>query len=358
MIYKRHYLQFNDLVFDASEMIDETDASVSFKSTEHDYTFRHGSYAPLKQASMLAESGSVSFTLRLQMKKLPCDVRMFYPQFVVTQLTRPGKLWAVQNNTLVWAHAYLVNYTSIIEDTRRDEIRTDVEFFIPEGIWHKADMLRTFLRPHDKCEFMECYGYKDIRPCRTNCCSCHATPDCNCCFCYEVTKEMALCYFKDLQFFYDRCDTGYHIVYDCEAAERFFGNKNGGEHFGQRFCGGDGLCGQDFPISGVLYSDTEIPADGYKISLVGSVSSPYVEINGNGNIIKGDYDGLLEIYSDGAVYFTEENCLPELLDVSNWQIPSGMTYGWTINPGNNSVKIQTNTSCPVCAFIEIDALTI
>ena len=355
MIYKRHYVQFNDLVFDDYDMVDESDTSVSFKSNTHDYTFRHGSYAPLKHKNMQAESGSVSLTLRLQMRKLPCDVRRFYPQFAVTQLTTAGKLWAVQNNTLIWAFAYITDYTSVV-DAKKDELKVDVDFAIPEGVWHKADKQRTFLTPYDKCLFMDCYGYKDLSPCKSECCHCATTvPDCLCCDCYDVSKEMALCYFKDLQGYYDTCGSGYHIVYNCEAAQKFFGDLLDAEHFGQKFCN------ECAPISGLLYSDTEIPTNGIKITLHGAVNNPEIVINGNSNIIKGSYDGILEIYADGSVYYTEGCCPPVLQNVDKWVIPDGMSYGWEVHSGNNSLVIYTNSEkcCDlVCAYVEIDALTI
>ena len=356
MIYKRHYVQFNDLVFDGLEMIDENDTSTSFKTNTHDYTFRHGAYAPLKHKSMQAEVGSASFTLHLSMKKLPCEVRKYYPQFVVTQLTTAGKLWAVQYQTLVWAYAYITEYT-MVEDAKKDELKIDVDFEIPEGVWHKADKQRTFLAPYDPCLFMDCYDYRDIHPCANDCCHC-VTPvdDCDCCYCHDVSKEMALCYFNDLQMFYDKCNTGVHIVYDCEAAERYFGGYDSAEHFGQKFCSD---CGA---IYGLLYSDTEIPTEGVKITLHGAMNDPEITINGNRNIIKGSYEGFLTIYPDGSVYYLEEcsRCDPTLLDVSKWVIPKGMSYGWEIHAGNNSFKIEPNNdTCQLmCAYFEIDALTV
>ena len=298
MIYKRHYVQFNELVFDSSEMVSESDSSTSFKSNTHDYTFRHGSYAPMKHKSVQAESGSVSLTLTLRMKHLPCEVRKFYPQFAVTQLTTAGKLWAVQYNTLVWAFAILTDYT-MVEDARRDELKIDVDFALPEGVWHKADKQRTFLTPYDRCEFMNCYGYHDVVYCHSACCQC-ATPKKHDCCCCETDKEMALCYHKDLSPFYDECETSWKIVYNCLAAERYFGGFDGKDYIGQKVCSD---CGD---IYGLLYSDTEIPTDNVKITLHGAVKDVEIGINGNINKIKGTYNGILAIYPDGSVYFTED----------------------------------------------------
>ena len=354
MIYKRHYVQFNDLVFDGLDMIEEEDTSVSFKVNDHEYTFKHGSYIPFKKDYMLAQAGEVAFTLYLKMKKLPCHVREFYPSFAVTQLSKPGKLWAVQNNTLIWAYAYMSEYV-MVSDAKKNELKIDVTFGLPEGVWHKADQMRVFLHPYDKCEFMDCYHYKKIHPCHTECCHC-ATPveDCNCCECWSVTEDMALCYQDDLSDFYSKCDVPWHIVYDCQSAERFFGGYNDKDYFGQKFCSD---CGAMY---GLLYSDTEIPTEGVKITIHGAVNDPEITINGNTNIIKGSYDGELTIYPDGSVYYSPEcsDC-QNLVDVSNWVIPNGMDYGWEVHAGNNSIKIEPNDTCNlVCAYIEVDALTI
>ena len=355
MIYKRHYVQFNDLVFDGLDMIEEEDTFVSFKVNDHEYTFKHGSYIPFKKDYMLAQAGEVAFTLYLKMKKLPCHVREFYPSFAVTQLSKLGKLWAVQNNTLVWAYAYMSEYV-MVSDAKKNELKIDVTFGLPEGVWHKADKQRTFLAPYDKCEFMDCYHYKKIDPCANDCCHCVETKGvCDCCDCWGLTKEMALCYQDDLQAYYDKCDVPWHIVYDCQAAERYFGGFDSAEHLGQKICSD---CGA---IYGLLYSDTEIPTDGVKITIHGAVNDPEITINGNTNIIKGSYDGELTIYPDGSVYYLAEcsDCDPTLVDVANWVIPNGMDYGWEVHAGNNSIKIEPNDTCNlVCAYIEVDALTI
>lgn len=351
MIYKRHYVQFNDLVFDGLDMIEEEDTSISTKVVDHEYTFKHGSYVPFKDESMLFEAGEVAFTLHLKMKKLPCHVREFYPSFAVTQLSRPGKLWAVQNNTLIWAYAYLIEKV-MVADAKKNELKIDVTLGLPEGVWHKADKQRTFLHPYDKCEFMDCYHYRKINPCSTECCHCvEPSGVCDCCDCWGIDKEMALCYQEDLQPFYDKCDVPWHIVYDCKAGERYFGGFDG-EYMGQRICSD---CGAIF---GLLYSDTEIPTSGVKITLHGAFKDPEITINDNTNIIKGEYDGILEIYPDGSVYYTACDC-EELVSVENWVIPEGMDYGWKVHAGNNSIQIEVNDSCNlVCAYFEVDALTI
>lgn len=362
MIYKRHYVQYNDLVFEGYQMIEEDDTEVSFKNNMSDYGFRHGSYAPFKRMGVLAEAGGVSMTLTFELKRIPCDQRPFYLQFVISQLSKQGKLWAVRNNTLLWAYAFVSSYNEHT-DARKNTFVIDVEFTIPEGVWHKADKQKTFLVPHDICDFLDCENFKDINPCAVSnigtgdCCDCLPNKtvkkdDCSCC-CDELTKDMALCY-HDLQDFYARCNTPYKIVYDCRAAKNlWFPDYYSPTHMGQKFCAN---CA---PIAGILYSDTDIPTEGVKITLHGRMSNPYIEINGNGNSISGDYDGTLEIYPNGEIYFGEDDCARcEPLDVTKWVIPSGMSYGWSVQTGNNRLIIDAGCCGTVCAYIEVDALTI
>ena len=147
-------------------MLGEYDASsVSFKVTTHARSFGHGSYAPFKSKNAFVEESSVSLTLWLKEKKLPCDVRPFYRSFVIEQLSKHGKLWAVQDNTLVWAYATVQSYSEMVEHAN-GKLGIDVDFLLYEGVWHKADKQKTFLHPYDLCTFMDCFDYKEYQPCR------------------------------------------------------------------------------------------------------------------------------------------------------------------------------------------------
>lgn len=356
MNYGKRYIQFNDLVFDSVDMISADDLTVSTKRNETEYTYRHGSYVPHKSRYFLAEAAEFSMTITLKMRRLPCEVRRFYPDFVKTQLSQVGRLWAVSNNTLIWAWAELSSFGES-QNPKKDTLEYDVEVFLPEGVWHKADPKKTFLHPWDICDFMDCYGYKDVGDC--DCCTtCGDTKDagCLCCECNGVSEDMALCHhMKDLQGYYT-CMADYRIVYDCEAAERF--NNSISNYLGQKMCSDTGL------ISGLLYSNTDIDSDYVKIRIHGKVRNPRITINGNTNQIQGEYDNLL-INPDGSVEYWEDCCDHQLADVENWSVlrDEGMTYGWTIHPGNNSVMIETGTCCDdycggaVCAYIETDPLS-
>ena len=363
MNYERKYIQYNDLVFDGYEMLGDYDApSISFKVTTHPRSFTHGSYAPFKRRTFLAEESSVSLTIWLKEKKLRCEDRPFYRSFVLSQLSQHGKLWAVQDNTLIWAYATVTSYGEMVEHYN-GKLGIDVDFMLYEGVWHKADKQKTFLHPYDLCSFMDCFDYKEYQTCRdaeliTVCCDCKQEiprpendPFCCDCDCNKVSKEMALCYhIDDLQEVYKPCsDFGFRVIYDCEAAEEFFG------------IAGQGICTEachNGMLAGRIYSETDIPTQGISITLVGKMHNPYVEINGNGNWIKGDYDGTLRIMSSGDVYYENGCKCDDPLEPDVWKT-DGMTFGWTVVPRYNRVVVNLGACCgKACAYFDIDNLTI
>lgn len=364
MDYKRRYLQFNDLVFYGADMLTDAPHSVDFKGDTEEYGFGHGSYDPWKRDYLFAKEQSVSLSLTFNMRELPCEYRDFYKQFGIQQLTKQGKLWAVVNHTLLWAYARATSISES-EDAKKDQYRVEVDFILPEGIWHKANKLKTFLVPFDICTFMECLDFKKNNPCEYDladgdCCSgCMArksdeaaySEDC-CCCCDEITKDMALCY-ADLQEMYAECEIPYQIVYNCRKGNEFFADK----YLGEKICTKD-TCNNI--ISGRFYSETEIPTTGYEIVIDGDTHDPQITINGNKNIIKGDYERLF-IKSNGDVYSeTKNKCCKKLLDPSVWVIPTeGDEYGWTIRQGENRLVIDRGSCCGnACAYIQMDNLTI
>ena len=362
MIYSKRYIQFNNLVFDGYDMLSDYSEDIAYKGTSQNYSFRHGSYMPFKNSYLYVEERSVSLTLTLHLKKIPCEYREYYVRFAEEELGKPGKLWAVKNNELIWAEAYARNVTPILSD-RPEIVEYDIEFVIPGGVWHKADKQRTFLLPYDVCVFMECKGYKTLQPCADtpdgDCCEiCIQNKvqkvqeeQCFCCCVDKITKDMALCYhLKDLQAFYT-CETPYQIAYDCELAEEFSKEK----FLGQKLCTED-IC-EDNVIAGRFYSETDIPTEEMTIVIDGHTKNPWVTINGNTNVIKGEYDGTLTIKSSGDIYYKQGNC-ETLLDPSVWVVPEGMEYGWTIQPRWNSIIVHLNECCGrTCVYIQHDAIT-
>ena len=215
---------------------------------------------------------------------------------------------------------------------------------------------------------MECMGYETLDPCETknmtgDCCldcinSKKQEPiheDCYCCCADELKCEMQLCYHTDeLQDFYS-CNVRYQVVYDCRKGEQFAKDK----FTGQKLCIKD-IC-NDSVIAGRFYSETEIPTTDVTIIIDGLMHNPWVTINGNTNIIHGDYEGSLIIKPNGDVYYrTKDGCCETLLDPFVWIVPSGNTYGWAVNPRDNSITVNLNICCSVrsCVYIQHQPITV
>lgn len=360
MYYDKRYLQFNNLVFDGYDMISSTDEQVTYKEAQSQaYSYGHGSYMPYKSDYLYVSASSVSMTLTFHMKKIPCEDRPFYLKFIDQELGRPGKLWSIKNGEVLWAYASVRNKHQI--NTREPwKAEYDIEFTLPEGIWHKADGQKTFVLPYNVCTMMECKGFEEYNACFDcceNCQSGHFWEDyrdrCFCCCVDEITKDMALCYhIKELQKFYG-CETPFQFVYDCELGEKFTDN----DFLGQKLCIDD-IC-EDNIIAGRFYANTDIPTTDVTVIIKGKMKDPSININDNINFIKGTYDGVLIINSNGDVYYqNNECCEPTLLDPSVWEIPSNMDYGWTVYPQINSIIVNLNECCQVaCVYIQYDGIT-
>lgn len=361
MYYDKRYLQFNDLVFDGYDMISDSDEPIQYKGSSTAYSYRHGSYRAFKQDYLYVSERQVNMTITLKLKKIPCEYRKWYVQFAEQELGKPGRLWAIKNSEILWAYA-AVNNIRPVSNNKQNEVVYDVEFVIPGGVWHKAHTDRTFVLPYDVCSLMDCKGFEEFNECDCcpNCDDRKLARDmrdrCGCCCESDLCADMALCYHLDeLQKFYG-CDTPYQLVYSCEAGAEYSTEKA----LGQRLCVDD-IC-DDAVISGQIYSPTDIPTEDVTITLVGDYKNPWIKINGNTNIIEGEYHGKLIIKSSGDVYYQEgECCEPELLNPKIWKIPSGNDYGWTIYPQLNSVVIYSNMCCSqsgaTCAYIDHTPIT-
>lgn len=361
MFYEKRYLQFNDLVFDGYDMISDFDEPLQYKGSSMTYSYGHGSYRPLKADFLYVSERQANMTLTLKLKKIPCEYRKFYVQFAEQELGKPGKLWAIKNDEILWANAMVTNKRPV-NNGKKDEVVFDLEFVIPDGVWNKADTQRTFLLPYDVCSLMDCKGFEESLGCE--CCdTCEdkkvqlaKRERCDCCCDDDFTADMQLCkHLDELQDFYG-CDTPYQFAYSCEAADRLSKEKA----MGQRLCVND-IC-DDAVIAGRIYSNTDTPTDDVAITLIGDMKNPWIEINGNTNIIEGEYHGTLRIEPSGDVYYqTSECCEPTLLDPSVWTVPSGNTYGWKIYPQLNSVEIRMNQCCSesgtACVYIDAQGIT-
>lgn len=368
MNFEKRYLQFNELVFDGFDMISEYDEPLQFKGSSTPYSYGHGSYMPLKSDFLYVSERQVNMTISLKLTKVSCEFREKYVKFALMELVKPGRLWAIRGNEIMWAFAR-VNNLRPVNSGKQNVVEYDVEFIVPGGVWHKADKAKTFLVPYNVCSYIDCKDIGSFNPVANSvgigdCCdSCEENKilarqvdRCDCCCTDDLTADMALGYHLDeLQRFYS-CDTPYQIAYDCDAAKRF--NRN--HILGQKICTNDCAGGI---ISGQFFSDTDIPTDDLTIVIIGRMKNPRIKINDNENIIKGEYDGILTIEPSGDVYFqTSECCEPELLDTDVWSIPTDSDYGWYVKPQANGIVINTNIcsdECSTaCVYIDHTAITI
>ena len=358
MYYEKRYLQFNDLVFDGYDMISDYDEPIQYKGSSTAYSYTHGSYRAFKSDYLYVSERQVNMTITLFLKKIPCEYRKFYVQFVEQELGKLGRLWAIKNNTILWAFA-TVNNIRPVNNGKQHELVYDIEFVIPGGVWHKADKMKTFVLPYDVCSLMDCKGFEEYDPCANlsceECCdSCQEQKllkarkeRCDCCCDYDFTREQMLCFNTDkIQAFYG-CDTPFQLYYDCEKALKLSNERA----LGQKLCVKD-ICDESV-IGGRFYSETDIPTEDMTITIIGDMKNPWITINGNTNIIEGEFSGELIIKSSGDVYYRQcddECCESELLDPSAWVIPSDNNYGWTINPQWNSILVRLNACCSQCGL--------
>ena len=370
MRHIRRYVQFAELVFDVVEMVESDTYTSKTKNWDKEYTYKHGSYYPKKRKESLWKMGHVSMTLILDPSKLPCEDRPYYVRFAKSQLDGMSRLWAVQGSELLWAWAD-VDTIREYHSERWNRVSFDVSFNLPEGVWHKADKQRTFMIPYDVCDYMDCFDIPDVQPGNMTadsdwCCDeCRANAEeqtfCDCCGdavgCDVVTKDMAYCYHVDDLRDMGGCDAwAWRMKYDCAAAEKFFGDFMSDKRMGQKFCS---TCGKI--AAGWLLSDTDIPTEEVKITLHGTMHNPYIEINGNGNWIRGDFDGVLVLTANGEMYTyadADADCPAcDPLPIDTWVIPQGMTWGWKIQPGRNRVVVDFGDCCAGCAYIEVSGYT-
>lgn len=355
----RKYIQFNDLVIDNFDMLQEADLSGGFKTQTQEYSFGHGSYTPFKSRQQHSKEQSLSMTLKLDYRKLRREQRQFYKDWIRMNISMPGKLWAIEGNQLLWTNAFVTDFSEPYS-LEKNTFSIDLEFILYEGVWHKADVRKTFLQPYTSCDFMECLDFREIDECLDCCVSCNQPKNAPCpkciCECEFLNAENSLCELKKeiANDFYKQCGDSYRIIYNCEAGNKIWGED---KMLGTKICKDDSC--KDI-IAGQFYSETVLDSENITITLIGSMKDPIITINGNSMQILGDYSGKLTITSSGDIYYEEDECCPEvLIDINKLKIPEGNTFGFLVHQGLNGIIVETNNCCDmVCVFIKVDNITI
>lgn len=345
----RKYIQFNDLVFDNAS-ITNADLSGAFKVETFEKSHGHGSYAPLKNNQLLSEEQALSMTIELNHDKVRKKDRSLYIDYVFLNLSYPGRLWAIRGNKVMWAYAIANTFSEPYEESK-STINIDVDFIIPEGVWHVTDPRKTFLLPYTPCDFAYINNLQDS----FNCCDpCLTIKDetCEMCFrdCQFLTKENSLCEMRDeaITNLYKQCGNTYRLVYNCVAANQLWEES---KLWGHKLCKED-LCYS--VIAGRFYSGTILKNNPKQILLYGIWEDPVIEINGKKISIKGNYDGIIMINESGDIYFIDYECCEKtLIDFDL------ITYeNIKIKNGYNSVIVEGGCCGVGCIFIKDDEITL
>lgn len=347
----REIVQFNNLIVDSSDFLSVSEFSASTKTSDHDISFGNGSYVDMKREQQFVEAQEFDATIHIAYKEYPILQRKFLKDFIKKELIKFGKIWAIEDDKLLWAYCYMTDFSEAYESFK-GFWSVDISCLLPEGIWHIADPKRTFLRDYDSCDILECEDFRDVyEDCLDCCVSCNSRKmdDCeNClCDCEEYTKEDSLC-MKSINDF-KNCGKSMRITYDCLQAERIFGK----ESWGKKICKPD-ICKST--IAGRFYSPTILDTKG-TITLTGIYKNPTVTINDVKTTIKGDYDGVIKITDKGEYYYQSDPCCEfDLIDLENIQLDSG-SLTFPIHHGYNRLIVENSCCTSACAYVRADNIT-
>lgn len=353
----RKYIQFNNLIIDNYDMITRGDLSYGFKTETVNRSFGHGSYVVFKNNQQYVTEQTLSLSLNLDYRKLRRDQKKFYKDYIRLNIMKPGKLWAIEGEDILWAQAFVQDVGEPYE-MYRNTLSIDLTFIIYEGVWHKADKHKIFLEPYDPCNFIDYDCFQEIDDCLGCCEKCSTNiqnNECDCCFneCEYLNKENSLCALKDkaINEFYETCANGYRIIYNCKTANKLWGK----DMLGHRICKEE-YC--NAVIAGKFYSGTIVDTGLIEITLTGPWVNPTISINKIRMKTIGEYDGTLTITKSGEVYYQKDECCPPIkLDIE-LLIPLDGQFGWEVHHGVNTVIVEGGCCGMGCIYIKVDELTI
>lgn len=349
----RRYVQFSDLVFDTE--LDSAQYSINTKVETQPYSWGHGSYVPFKEEQLLLSEADVSISATFDYRLYHREDRKFIKDWIKLNMLKPGRLWAIEGNKLIWAWAFITGYSETYTKFKRT-FSIDFDFKLWEGYWHIADPHYTFLIPYDSCNIMDCLDFKDELDCSSCCTECIIGKEQLCdnclCECGEITREDALCAWDRAKLFSMFCVCGHSmkIVYDCIKAEKFF-------HDDERMVQ---ICKDDIckeVIAGQFYSNTIVDTDLIDITLVGNFDNPEITINDKTTTIGAQFEGILHIYRNGDITFQCDGCTEEEdQNPMNFTIDGDMS--WKVHHGKNRVIVKGICCEMACILLNIDELTI
>lgn len=349
MYYYRKLIQYNDLLFEDVLTFSNGNSKTKYKT--QDYTYKSGSYLPIKSVYNIYDTQEVSITFRIHIKGLSCEDKEKYINFAIQELSRKGKLWSIRNNRVEWAEAIVVDYTESTSNFK-DFIEISVSFLLYEGYWHIANNDTVYGVKYNLCNNMVCKPTFEYQGnCSKNgssCCSCaeEEEADVKDCCCASCSSDSRICLEDiDLQSFYKDCKHKYKFNINCNTTDA-----------GTKLCKTDSC---STSINGFIYNQGTIPTNEYVIQIKGS-ENPTVQVGNTINQYIGDYSGgTLLIYGNGVVEYVEDSCnnCKTVLSLEKVNVIKG-SYGFTFYPGKNFFKANTSDGSFSCAYIWLDEKTI
>jgi len=315
----KRYIQYNDLVFLGRKSIDEQSESISLRESKTSRTFTHGSYVGNQSEKSLIDDNSISLKVALRTQDWSEEHVQAHYDFIIEQLTTPGKLWAIQTGLqLVWCNAYVTSIQSAKEwvITDDDYLVFKVELDNPDGVWYKADEAKTYLEPYDNCDFTQ----------------------------------------TNVQFmndFYEECNSKWRIVYNCSRCKQ--DGKQLKDLYKHAICD---TCVNEV-MTGEFLSTTVLDSHRWSFALEGDFKDPIVRINERDFKILGTYSGVLTADYKGKVKHARSW---ECLEFSYNEVPldalrlcAEMPY---VKKGLNTVSVSGVTSESACIYLDYESVTI
>lgn len=361
---QKRYVQFNELVLDDYDVLQNATLNGGFKTETQEYSFGNGSYVVFKCPQQFSKEQTLSLTIKEDYKKFSNENRKFFKDFLFMNILKPGKLWALEGGRLIWTNAFCSSFSEPYS-ADNNTLEIDLDFTLYDGVWHIADPQKTFLKPYDACSFEWCLEFKDVSCKEAHspglcCAKCHESKEFGChrceCICEYLKGEDSLCYHeKDLEnFYWSYCGRGMQIIYNCTVGCDIWGIES---MLGQKVCKQE-LC-EEY-IAGNFYSQTIVDTNRLEITLVGSFENPEIQINDNTMIVPVKGHGRLCVKGNGAASFYEDDCdIPQEISNAKMIIPCGNTFGWMIHHGQNSLFVNTG-ECKnmTCVYVKTDDLTL
>ena len=357
----KRYIQYNDLVFPGRKSIDNQSESISLRENKVSRTFTNGSYVANKGNKLLVSDNTISLQIALKTSTWSEEHVQGHYDFIMEQLTTPGKLWAIQTGLqLVWCNAYCKSIQPTQEWSLSDEgyLVFKVEFDNPDGVWYKADENRVYLEDYDNCDFLdmkaECIG-------KTKCCSEPLICNTHCECCESKTTQMCdmidYCTIQsDMSFindFFEECSAKYRIVYNCEMCKQ--SGKSLKDLYLHTICDG---CVND-TMTGEFLSSTVLPSHKWNFAIMGQFKDPIIRVNDVDTVIKGKYNGVLSIDYTGKIKYAKSwECMEYDYKEISLDTLKLCASSPEIVKGLNKVAVSGSIGDFVCLYINYEKVTI